>query len=264
MAYEPFPDKFGTASNCVPASVDYFIEIFGYQEAVELGSIDDPTRNDINYDKIQVALNDAAVLINNYILTAPPQGKILIAGSYRRTQATIARWYLDTLRPRQQVIDAAEKALQQLELWAAKSSPSTGLKWQEAYRYWGGHCSMTKSSVARGRSLTDLSLTRWVLGEGGNNRWWMFPRKEARSSIRTASEALSGSSLGIEGTMPESALEVNELFDALETTRGLETFTNTEAVVDPEDGDMVIAVNPTESEDGEFDNFNGLKEGNTF
>ena len=264
MAYEPFPDKFGTASNCVPASVDYFIEIFGYQEAVELGSIDDPTRNDINYDKIQVALNDAAVLINNYILTAPPQGKILIAGSYRRTQATIARWYLDTLRPRQQVIDAAEKALQQLELWAAKSSPSTGLKWQEAYRYWGGHCSMTKSSVARGRSLTDLSLTRWVLREGGNNRWWMFPRKEARSSIRTASEALSGSSLGIEGTMPESALGVNELFDALETTRGLETFANTEAVVDPEDGDMVIAVNPTESEDGEFDNFNGLKEGNTF
>ena len=64
--------------------------------------------------------------------------------------------------------------------------------------------------------------------------------------------------------MPQSALEVNELFDALETTRGLETFTNTEAVVDPEDGDMVIAVNPTESEDGEFDNFNGLKEGNTF
>jgi phage gp36-like protein len=261
---QPYPDKFGISDNCNPASVDYFIEIFGYQEAVELGSIDDPTRNDINFDKIQIALNDAATLINNYILTAPPQGKILIAGSYRRTQATIARWYLDTLRPRQQVIDAAEKALQQLELWAAKSSPSTGLKWQEAYRYWGSHCSMTKSSVARSRSFTEPSLTRWVLGEGGNNRWWMFPRKEARSSIRTASRALPGSSMGIEGTMPESALEVNELFDALETTRGLETFVNTEAAVNPEDGDMVVAVNPTESEDGEFDNFNGLKEGNTF
>ena len=151
---QPYPDRFGIANNCNPASVDYFIEVFGYQEAVELSNIDNATGNNINVDKIQIALNDAAALINNYIITAPPQGKILIAGSYRRTQATIARWYLDTLRPRQQVIDAAEKALQQLEIWAAKSDPSSGLKWQEAYRYWSSGCSMTKGSYRRGRSFT--------------------------------------------------------------------------------------------------------------
>lgn len=264
MPNPPNPDMFGVADNCNPATVDYFVEVFGYQEAVELSNIDNPTGNQINYDKIQIALNDAATLINNYIITAPPQGKILIAGSYRRTQATLARWYLDTLRPRQQVIDAAEKALEQLDLWAAKASPSTGLKWQEAYRYWGSRCTMTKSSYGRGRSFTEPSTSRWVLREGGNNRWWQFPRKEAISASRINSESLSDSASQMSSIMPESALEVNELFDALETTRGLASFTNTEDAVDPAEGDTLNATNTTESADGNFDNYNGLQEGNTF
>lgn len=264
MPNSPNPDKFGVADNCHPATVDYFVEVFGYQEAVELSNIDDPTGNSIKPDKIQIALNDAAILINNYILTAPPQGKILIAGSYRRTQAILARWYLDILRPRQQVIDAAEKALQQLELWASKASPSSGLKWQEAYRYWMSGCTMTKSSYARGRSFTEPSTARWVLRDGGNNRWWQFPRKEAGSVQRNNSEALSDAALQVSSLMPESAVEVNELFDALETTRGLASFTNTQAAVDPEDGDTIVATNPTESANGTFDNYNGLQEGNTF
>ena len=262
MPNSPYPDQFGVADNCTPASVDYFIEVFGYQEALELGAIDDPTRNDINFDKIQIALNDAATLINNYILTAPPQGKILIAGSYRRTQAIIARWYLDTLRPRQQVIDAAEKALEQLELWASKASPSAGLKWQEAYRYWRSGCTMTQSSYERGRSFTEPSTSRWVLREGGNNRWWQLPRKEAMKATRYGKEGLK--TPGLEGAMPQSVLEVNELFDALETTRDISSFSNTGETLNPSDGDAIIAANVTESEDGEFDNFNGLKEGDTF
>lgn len=263
MPKTPFPDNFGVADNCNPASVDYFIEVFGYQESVQLSNIDNPTGNKIDYDKIQIALNDAAALINNYILTAPPQGKILIAGSYRRTQAVIARWYLDILRPRQQVIDAAEKALEQLELWAAKSSPSSGLKWQEAYRYWRGNCTMARSSYNRGRSFTEPSTNRWVRREGGNNRWWPLPRREAISATRNNSERLARAS-NPEETMSESTLLANELFDSLESTRDLSSFSNTSQAQDPKDGDIFISVNETESEDGEFDNFNGLKESNTF
>lgn len=263
MPNSPLPDQFGVADNCTPATVDYFIEVFGYQEAIELTNIENPTSNQIKFDKIQIALNDAATLINNYIITAPPQGKILIAGSYRRTQATLARWYLDTLRPRQQVIDAAEKALQQLELWAAKSSPSSGLKWQEAYRYWDSACTMTKSVYKRGRSFTEPSTSRWVIREGGNNRWWQLPRKEARSAPRYASETLSREN-EISGYTSQSTLEVNELFDALETTRGLASFTNTQDAVDPKSGDAIIAKNETPNESGEFDNHSGLLEGNTF
>lgn len=264
MPNSPYPDQFGVADNCNPATVDYFIEVFGYQEAIELSNIDNPTGNQINYNKIQIALNDAAALINNYIITAPPQGKILIAGSYRRTQAILARKYLDILRPRQQVLDAAEQALQQLEIWASKASPSSGLKWQEAYRYWGSGCTMTRSAYNRGRSFTEPSTSRWVLREGGNNRWWQLPRKEARAAIREDHEALRTTSSNLEGEMPQSVLRVNELFDALETTRDLASFSNTEGAINPEDGDMVVAINPTESEDGEFDNYNGLKEGDTF
>lgn len=262
MPNSPYPDKFGVADNCNPATVDYFVEVFGYQEAVELSNIDNPTGNDINFDKIQIALNDAAILINNYILTAPPQGKILIAGSYRRTQAIIARWYLDVLRPRQQVIDAAEKALEQLEIWAAKSDPSTGLKWQEAYRYWNSACSMTKSSYRRGRSFTENSTNRWVLREGGNNRWFQFPRKEAMSSNRVYSTHLDN--LNVESTMPQSTLEINQLVSALESTRDLSSFTNTHDAVDPADGDTLNATNTTPSADGNFDNYDGLQTGDTF
>jgi hypothetical protein len=162
------------------------------------------------------------------------------------------------------VVDAAEKAMEQLELWAAKASPSTGLKWQEAYRYWGSGCTMTKSSYKRGRSFTEPSTSRWVLREGGNNRWWQFPRKEAISVSRNNSERISDEAMGISGFTSESTLEVNELFDALETTRGLSSFTNTQDSVNPQDGDTIIATNTTPSVNGNFDNNNGLQEGNTF
>ena len=127
--YQPPADRFGIANNCDPASVDYFVKIFGAKEALELSNIDNPAKNTIDGEKIQLALNDAAQLINNYITTAPYQGKLLIAGAYRRTQAILARCYLDSLRPRQAVTDACEKALQQMELWASKSQPTA------AYRF---------------------------------------------------------------------------------------------------------------------------------
>lgn len=263
MTRVPPPDSFGVADNCNPATVDYFIEVFGYQEAIELSNIESPTGNSVDYEKIQIALNDAAALINNYIITAPPQGKILIAGSYRRTQATIARWYLDVLRPRQQVIDAAQSALQQLELWASRQSPSSGAKWQEAYRYWNSNCSMTRSSYQRGKSFTEASLNRWVLREGGNNRWWMFPRKEAMVNNRENFSRINRDS-EVQSEMPESILEVNRLFDSLETTRDLGSFTNTSDVINAEDGDSIIASNAEESENGEFKPNNGLRESNTF
>jgi hypothetical protein len=79
----PYPDKFGIADNCNPATVDYFVEAFGYQEAIELSNIDNPTGNSINGDKIQVALNDAAVLINNYIVRARSSSRVRTAARRR-------------------------------------------------------------------------------------------------------------------------------------------------------------------------------------
>jgi hypothetical protein len=64
--------------------------------------------------------------------------------------------------------------------------------------------------------------------------------------------------------MPESTLGVNELVDALESTRDLSAFTNTSDAVDPQDGDTLNAVNTTETADGTLDNYDGLQTGDTF
>ncbi len=261
---QPPRDIHGAANNCSPATVDYFISVFGFQEAIELSNIEDPTGNNIDVTKIQLALNDAGQLINNYIDSAPPQGKVLIAGSYRRTQATIARYYLDVLRPRTQVQEASEKALQQLEMWAAKGSPSTGFKWQEAYAYWRSGCSMTKSSYQRGRSFTDPSLNKWVLREGSNDRGFPFANREAVVLNRNSDKGLALETQGVKEVIPDSAYEMNELVDALESTRGLSSFTNTDQATSPAEGDGLVANNDTASADGEFDNYGGLTTNDTF
>jgi phage gp36-like protein len=253
MSTLPPPDSYGVANECDLATVDYFIEIFGFNEALELSRLEDPTSNTINYERIQVALNDAAALINNYISTSPPQGKILIAGSYRRTQAILARWYLDTLRPRQQVIDAAESALKQLDLWSAKASPSSGFKWQEAYRYWSGACSMVMSSYQRDRAFTHSSLSRWEGRWGTNNRYSPFVRKGAIVRDVPIAREKSGS-LEQPTFIGDSTLEVNQLFDALETTRNLESFPETQNLVNAEDNDVAVG-----NEDEGFDSYGGLQ-----
>lgn len=258
MPYTPYPDDFGLANNCTPATVDYFIEIFGYQEAVELSHIDDPTANGVDYKKIQVALNDAAILINNYLTTAPPQGKLLIAGSYRRTQAILARSYLDILRPRQQVLQAAKDALQQLDLWASRQSPSSGLRWQEAYRYWNSGSAMTQSSYRRGRSFTEPSMTRWVLREGGNSRWNSAPRREAASATRGREKEPAGR-LDQPVVVPNSVIEGNQLFDALETTRDLSSFQDTKETRYAKDDDVLVV-----NEESTLSAYDGLQESDTF
>jgi phage gp36-like protein len=260
MPYNPPPDAYGIANNCDPATVDYFIEVFGFNEALELSRLEDPTANTINYQRIQVALNDAARLVNNYIETAPPQGKLLIAGSYRRTQAILARWYLDTLRPRQQVVDAAEAALKQLDLWASKASPSTGLKWQEAYRYWSGACAMTMSNTQRDRAFTPASLSRWEMRWGTNNRFSPYTRKGALVADNVTPRQPSGSLDRQNVTLiGDSTLAVNTLFDDLETTRDVASFADTQNAATAEEGDVLVI----ENTDGDMTT-GGLQEADSF
>lgn len=232
----PLPDSFGIANNCDPATVDYFVKIFGYAEALELSNIDNPTSNRIDNEKIQIALNDASILINNFINTASPQGKLLIAGSYRRTQATLARCYLDTLRPRQHVLDACEKALQQLDLWASKSQPSSALKYQEARRYWGSCSGFVKSSYARGRSFTESSLFQWQNLFGTNNRRNAMPNIEANVPIR---ELKSNSQQP--DCPPMQTDPVMNVVNALEEARGLGNFADTHEAIEPDEPTIIVA-----------------------
>lgn len=234
------PDPFGPANNITRATIDYMIEKFGIQEMVELSNIDNPVGNTINPIKIQTALNDAERLIINYIETAPPQAKILIAGSFRHTQATIARYYLDVLRPRTHVMEAAEKALQQLDSWAAKSTPTSGLKWKEAYRYWQAGNLMTRSSYAKQRQFTANSMEFWRSRWGTNNK---FDYRSNYPEAPTINYQVSGSSkipLEVSNSGINSIGGINQLVDTLDSTLSLANFSNTKGLENPEDNDRIV------------------------
>lgn len=243
------PDPFGPANNLTRATIDYMVEKFGWQEMVELSNIDNPTGNMINPVKIQAALNDAEQLIINYIETAPPQAKILIAGSFRHTQATIARYYLDVLRPRTHVQEAAEKALQQLDSWAAKSSPTSGLKWKEAYRYWQAGNLMVHSSYAKPRQFTSNSLEFWRSRWGTNNK---FDYRSNYPESPLINRDIAGSSqtpLRIESQGINAVGGINNLADALDSTLSLANFSDTKNLENPEDNDRIVGDSDSQSFD---------------
>lgn len=248
---QPMRDSFGQANTCDPATVDYFIKIFGFSEALELSNIDNPTANYIDQEKIQIALNDASVLIDQYIATAPPQGKLLIAGAYRRTQATLARCYLDTLRPRQHVMDACEKALQQVELWASKSQPSAALKYQEARQYWGTCSSFVKSSYSRGRKFTDPSMLHWEKLFGSNNKRNAMTDLEAVVPNRDD----IGADYDCGGCGEPTIDPVLNVVTALEEARGLGNFADTHGTIDPSDNSLVVGTNPENPGDPDPETF---------
>lgn len=260
--YKPNPDRFGVANNCDPATVEYFVKIYGYQEALELSNIDRPTSNQIDCEKIQIALNDAAVLINNYIDTAPPQGKLLIAGSYRRTQATLARGYLDSLRPRAHVVEAAEKALIQLELWANKSQPTAAMRFQEALKYWGDGsgrgCGMVRAATNRRRQFTQDSMHRWEALVGSNDPWNGSPRRESHITGDITKGPVADYGQSIDIPISDDLMELNQLINSLENTRALSSFENTDELTTetPEDGSLLTA--------RYTDEFDSLKPGNEY
>jgi phage gp36-like protein len=243
------PDPFGPANNITRATIDYMIEKFGIQEMIELSNIDNATGNTLNPIKIQAALNDAEQLIINYIDTAPPQAKILIAGSFRHTQATIARYYLDVLRPRTHVMEAAEKALQQLESWAAKSTPTSGLKWREAYRYWQAGNLMTRSSFARPRQYTSNSLEFWRNRWGTNNKFDFRSNYPEAPLLNYPVVGQPTTPLEIQNEQINRLGAINELVDALDSTLSLANFTDTEKLENASDNDRIAG----DTNSAEFD-----------
>ena len=129
---------------------------------------------------------------------------------------------------------------------------------QEAYRYWRSGCSMTKVSYQRGRSFTEPSMNKWVLREGSNDRSFPYANREAGVQNIESGKYLEPETIGMIEVQGDSNQQSNVLFDALETTRSLSSFVNTEDAAKPEDGDGLVADNATESADGEFDNYGGL------
>jgi phage gp36-like protein len=115
----PYQDRSGvlTPNRSDPrsASPDDFITAFGLKEAVQLTNIDDASATSVNIVKLRMAIEDANSLIDSYIEQSGKAGKVLITSSRRRTALIIARYYLDTVRKRDDIKSDYVEALKQLD-----------------------------------------------------------------------------------------------------------------------------------------------------
>lgn len=108
------------------ASPDDFVIAYGLKEAIQLTNIDDAAATSINVAKLRMALQDANSLIDSYIEQSGKAGMVLITSNRRRTALIIARYYLDTVRRREDVRADFESCLKQMQAEMAMSAIRAG------------------------------------------------------------------------------------------------------------------------------------------
>ena len=108
------------------ATVGDFVLAYGQKEAVQLSNIDDAAATTVNVAKINMAIADANSLIDSYIESSGKAGMVLITSNRRRTAMIIARYYLDTVRRREDVRQDYESALKQLAAERAMTAIRAG------------------------------------------------------------------------------------------------------------------------------------------
>jgi phage gp36-like protein len=115
----PYQNRSGVLTNYKTdprsASPDDFTVAFGLKEAIQLTNIDDAAATTVNVAKLQMAIQDANSLIDSYIEQSGKAGMVLITSNRRRTALTIARYYLDTVRRREDVYKDYDAALKQMQ-----------------------------------------------------------------------------------------------------------------------------------------------------
>jgi len=97
------------------ASPDDFILAYGLKEAIQLTNIDDADATQPNVARLWMAIEDANALIDSFINQSTKAGKLLISSNRRRTSLIIARYYLDTVRRREDVLKDFERAIKELD-----------------------------------------------------------------------------------------------------------------------------------------------------
>ena len=109
----PYPKP--SRPNPRSATPDDFVMAYGLREAIQLTNIDDADATQPNTEKLWMAIQDATALIDNYITQATRAGSLLISSNRRRTALIIARYYLDTVRRREDVKNDYESAIKELD-----------------------------------------------------------------------------------------------------------------------------------------------------
>lgn len=97
------------------ATVDDFVLAFGLKEAIQITNIDDADATQPNEVRLMMAIQDATALIDSYINQSTKAGKLLVSSNRRRTSLIIARYYLDSVRRREDVLKDYERCIKELE-----------------------------------------------------------------------------------------------------------------------------------------------------
>jgi phage gp36-like protein len=97
------------------ATPDDFILAYGLKEAIQITNIDDADAAQPNVVRLEMAIQDACALIDSYINQSTKAGKLLVSSNRRRTSLIIARYYLDTVRRREDILKDYERAIKELE-----------------------------------------------------------------------------------------------------------------------------------------------------
>jgi phage gp36-like protein len=172
------------------ASPDDFIVAYGLKEAIQLTNIDDASAATVNVAKLRMAIQDANSLIDSYIEQSGKAGMVLITSNRRRTALIIARYYLDTVRRREDVKADYETALKQLQAEMAMSAIRAGngdsaidtpqgimRSWRIPQRYNGvsgkGFSGFTTDTA--GDQAPDYRLGFGTIGQNNSAPNWVTP-----------------------------------------------------------------------------------------
>jgi phage gp36-like protein len=216
----PYQDRSGTlttsGSDPRSASPDDFILAYGLKEAIQLTNIDDAAATSINVAKLRMAIQDANSLIDSYIEQSGKAGQVLITSNRRRTALIVARYYLDSVRRRDDVRADFESCLKQLQAEMAMSAIRAGngdsaidtkqgimRSWRIPQRYNGvsGKGLSGWTTDTGGDQAPDYRLGWGAIGQNNNEPNWINGRnlEDFSSSLLVAQPTDSGGWI-IDGT----------------------------------------------------------------
>lgn len=170
------------------ATPDDFVLAYGLREAIQLSNIDDADAIEPNSQKIWMAIQDACALIDNYITMATRAGKLLISSSRRRTSLIIARYYLDTVRRREDVKTDYQEAIKELE---AQSSANDIVRPDEPSY-------LDPCNPLSGNLIRSFRIPQYYNGVTGRglDGWWVDSGYDQKHDQRSSHENSQNNNIG--------------------------------------------------------------------
>lgn len=198
------------------ASVDDFVLAYGLKEAIQLTNIDDASATSVNSAKMQMAIDDANALIDSYIEQSGKAGKVLITSNRRRTALIIARYYLDTVRRREDVYKDYVECLKQLDAERQMTAIRAGhgdsaidtkkgimRSWRIPQRYNGvsGKGFGGWSTDPAGDLAPDFRIGFGASGQNNSDSNWLTPRNFLElGGVTQNPQPTDGGSVNFDGT----------------------------------------------------------------